>query len=237
MASEVFNEIEISLETLPDKARDFISNTVTKANENGIRVRMLNVRKVPYTDDPDNVGYCNGYFCDDSKELTVSCDQEFKKWFKVFVHESSHMDQYLEDDPCWCATICGVEAYDIMELWLQHRIELSDEQLDEVIYPCMYIELDCERRALQKIISLDLPLDPQQYAQGANAYVYFYWLMKYTRVWYNVNEEPYNIESVVSNMPTDLYCHDYKSIPEDIKRIMVSGLYPERLLELCGRKE
>lgn len=232
---EIEHDIQIDVESLPKPAQNLINKTIELADEWDVRVVLSKERSVPISDAEDS-GQCNGTFSEDPPELTVACGQPFEKWFTIFIHEGCHMDQWIEECPAWVdGKILGVEAYQLLELWLQHKIELTEEQKQAIIYPSMFIELDCERRVAKKIKELNLPLDVEYYCQRANAYVYFYHLMGLTREWYEIGKEPYNYPEIVEKMPTNLD-GDYETLPQGIKEVMVANLYPDRYNELCGTK-
>ena len=211
------NKIEIDFSEVEESYSKFIKETIKQANKLGVSVKLLKVRKVQYTDHGvDEVGFSNGYFCDEELELVVAADQPFDKWFRVFIHESSHMDQWHEGDPYWdTVDFCGIDSGSIMELWLNHHVELNREQQQKMIMPSVYVELDCERRALKKILKYKLPLSPTEYAKRANAYVWFYLVMPYTRKWYEIGEEPYNNQVILDYMPGHLNMN-YEEVPQEI---------------------
>ena len=72
------------------------------------------------------------------------------------------------------------------------------------------------------ITDLDLPLDPERYAQTANAYVMFYHLIQKHRRWYEVGKEPYHIEEIVSAMPKDLNTLNYEEISDEMVTLFES---------------
>lgn len=228
----VEHDIQIDLDTIEEPYRSYIEDTFKLAWEHDVSVTMSKERSIKYNEDND-AAVCNGYFDQEAPELAVACGQDFDKWFSVFIHESCHMDQWIEQCPAWTdGEIHGVEAYDLLELWLQGAIELNEEQKHAVIQPPMFVELDCERRVVQKIKDLNLPIDPLRYAQRANSYVYFYLLMGFTRKWYEIDKEPYNYPAIVCKMPTHLD-GDYSQIPQGIKETMVMNMYKDRYDELC----
>ena len=213
---KIKNKIEIKLSKLDKVSRNFIKKTIKQANRLGVRVSLLNERKVRYTEEGEDAGYSNGYFCDEDMELAVACKQSFKQWFKVFVHESSHMDQWHEGDPDWdTVNFCGIDSGSILDLWLNHHVELDEKQLTKILKPSVYVELDCERRTIKKIIKNKLPLDPAEYAKRANAYVWFYLVMPHTRKWYKIGKEPYNNKRIVKYMPAHLNMN-YEEVPYEI---------------------
>ena len=99
---------------------DFLSDCILKCQQNDINFKLLNRRS--------HQG-CGGFF--DEKNL-VSCTQRVG-WVGILVHESCHLDQFLEKIPLW-------DEYQSRGNSREERIKLT-----------LKLEIDCERRALKKI--------------------------------------------------------------------------------------
>lgn len=114
------------------------------------------------------------------------------------VHESSHMDQFLENCEEW-SDYLGLE---LTELWLSGN-PVPRQSLQQEIESSINLELDCEKRTVKKIIKykLDTIIDVTRYIQMSNAYIFFYLWMKARRRWYKIDKEPYKISDIVSEMP------------------------------------
>lgn len=196
--------------------RKFVKDVRTTAKEYGVEIILSDKRSVG-DDKP-----CNGYFQDgDKPTLAVACGQSFRKWLLVLVHESCHMDQWIEQVPEWTNNLLGTyETMDIIDLWCDHKIELSEEQLDEYIAIAREVELDCEKRSVEKIKEYNLPIDIDEYIQKANAYVWFYTMIKETRQWYKIGREPYNIKRVWSALPTH-FVDDYNHVPKEYRELFL----------------
>lgn len=216
-------KIEIDLDKLEPHYKDFINFTIATCEQADVSVLLSKERDLPYNE--TGVGRCNGYFCDDSLTMATACGQDFDKWFSVFIHESSHFDQWYEDDPVWAVgKIDGWEAADIMELWLQGTVELNSKQKLNIANRALAVELDCERRTIEKIQEWDLPMDTEYYAQRANAYVWFYHYLMLTRKWYTIGKEPYNIPELVAAMPKDMEKGNYSKLPVKIENAFIEHM-------------
>lgn len=172
---------------------------------------------------------CRGYFLeshnDEMHQLLVACDHPFESWFLVYAHESSHMDQFIEEDPLWQeGYIEDVDTNSLWNLWLKNHIELDDRQLYKVIHGVRDLELDCEKRTIEKIKKFDLPLSEEEYAQKANAYLYTYTVAAHLRKWPKRFHCPYDIDEVWTNLPTDLD-RDYDILPQDILDLFLEYCY------------
>lgn len=161
---------------------------------------------------------CNGYFDPIEKVLTVATGQSFDDWFKVLVHEFSHMRQWIEQCKEWTESEKDGDAHNLIDLWLNKNVELSDKNRDKFVNRARDLELDCEKRALKWIRSFKLPINEKNYVKRANAYVYFYTHMKETRKWYIIGKEPYNIKLLIFAMP-DHFENDYDNPPEIIEQL------------------
>lgn len=211
--------VEIDLNNIPSQCAQYVVDVCSIADKHGISVRLKNKRSLILNEHEVEMK-CNGYFCDGEYELAVACDQPLEQWFRVLVHESCHMDQFIEQCEAWTEGyfVGEVERKALIDLWLGYDLELTESQFREHIYPTMFVELDCERRAVKKIKEYELPIDVVHYIQQANSYVYFYWYIFHCRKWYTVGKEPYNNSKVVNLMPRTLD-GDYENLPNDIKHI------------------
>lgn len=198
---------------IPRPLRGFVDSILSTADRNGVHMIMANTRHV-------QIGGMdvNGYFGDKPRPtLAVACGQPIDKWLPLLVHESCHMDQFLEKSPCWIdATINEVETVSLIDLWINRQIELLDWQLTNIADRSLMVELDCEKRSVEKIKKYDLPIDTVEYTKKANAYIYFYLVLRETRCWYPGGREPYNVEPVWSVMP-DHFDNDYTQLPVEIR--------------------
>ena len=191
----------------------FVEQQIKKAKENGINVILSNLKTIGYVG--DETCQVNGYFVDrPTKELAVACGQEESRWLSLFAHESSHMDQFLENSEVWNNIfINGRESLDYVMDWVKGE-EIEKELISDYIERAFQVELDCEKRTLEKIKNFNLDIDQKEYVKKANSYITFYYIMEKIRKWYIVGKEPYNLVEVWSEMPDNFSC-DYKKLAED----------------------
>lgn len=155
----------------------------------------------------------NGWFDGTIPKLAYAKGHDL--WFPVALHEYNHMCQWKEKDPVFFSDEMA-SADDYLWEWLSREVELTPEDARKYAMVYLQLELNCERRSLQMITDLDLPLDPERYAQTANAYILFYHLVLKHRKWYEIEEEPYHIEEIVSAMPKDLHTLNYEEISDEM---------------------
>lgn len=150
----------------------------------------------------------SGYFTDLPPTLAVAVDKSFEQWLRVIVHESCHMDQYLEQSRFWTEPNTAALFFQ----WLEKQVDLEEKNIKECAKFIRDGELDCEKRSVEKIKNFNLPFDTRRYAQLANSYLWFYAVVSRTRKWYTPGREPYNVEAIVSRMPTH-FDNDYDKMP------------------------
>lgn len=155
----------------------------------------------------------NGFFSDNKKVMAVALGLEQDKWVKIFLHESCHFDQWVENCKVWRAsTEAGRGGHGIFN-WIENNYDYTTSKVLDYANVSKNVELDCERRVIDKIKKFDLPYNVKQYAQSAGAYIMFYNYMAETRKWYKIGKEPYYNLRIIKEMPTNL---NGKYLPEDM---------------------
>lgn len=180
----------------------FFVSVESKARKNGVECVLRQDLHLPY---PNTSTLVNGYFVDMPKRtFAVAMGKSLEQWLPVYVHESSHMDQCIEESPAWKERLVPgtiFEALDMIQLWVDRKIELTETQLSDYIHRARNMEWDCERRSAAKIRESSLPLDERAYIQKANSCLYFYTAMKELRSRYEPGKEPYNTSEVYTLCP------------------------------------
>jgi hypothetical protein len=129
------------------------------------------------------------------KRMVLTCAIDRPDYLQILVHESCHMDQYLNDPVIWKIG----DSYDELHAWLDRSCIIRD--IDQHINNVQDIELDCEKRAILKIKKYKLPIKQSEYIQRANAYLYFFSYLKHSRTWPSVDKAPYSQEIIWKQMP------------------------------------
>ena len=192
-----------------------IDDTRKTAEEHGVKVYFPEADHVLY----NGIGV-SGYFIDNG-EPTIACaiSGDIKVWGAVMAHESSHMDQWIENSKYWTENyIDGKEAVDWMDQWCAGKVEFTDGELDDIIRRAIGVELDCEKRTIEKEKKYGLPLDPIEETQKAVSYIWFYRFVKDSKKWNDIGKAPYLIKEVWSQMPKT-FDIDYMEMPEKIKNL------------------
>lgn len=147
----------------------------------------------------------NGFFNEETKEMAISIGKPMEKWLDILVHESCHFDQWVQNCKVWRDMIAEKPNACIQLFeWLQDERKLSPEKAIKIASVMRDLELDNERRTIEKIKKYKLPINVKEYAQKAGAYIIFYnYIGKYKK-WYKIGKEPYNNKKLRCLMPTNL---------------------------------
>jgi hypothetical protein len=157
---------------VPDEYKKFINSVKKKCKYHGIQLVLSPSKQVILSDDYKNE--CSGYFSGSNKHLVVACGRPAKDWIDVLVHESSHMDQWIQRDP---RVPVWEEACASMWDYLSGIKLLNKAQLRKVEDLIIENELDCEKRSVDKIRKWGLPIPIENYIREANTYVFSYRFM------------------------------------------------------------
>jgi hypothetical protein len=178
----------------------FLLDVIETAKEHKIKV-ILDPNAVTFGEGDE----VSGLFDSDNLELTVNTNKPTEDWISIMIHESCHMDQHIEQCKEWTnLDVKGHDATTLLDMWLQHVIDLNPEQLKNVIDRVLEMELDCEKRSVEKIKKYKLPINVKEYTQKANAYMYFYRALAKTRKWTNKSKSPYSLTNIWKQMPSKL---------------------------------
>lgn len=187
-----------------DSIKKIISDIAYKCYKNKINFRLEHCHNVDMDELP-----CSGYF--DEKSLVVATDKNsISEWISTLIHESCHLDQFIEKSPYWIPDNVGVA---VVENWLNKK-NYSKKRLLEAFSNTMSMELDCEKRSIKTIKKYKLYIDIKNYIQQANAYIFSYVYSYKNRKWF-VN--PYENSNIVKSMPVKfLNVSDYFKLYEKV---------------------
>lgn len=198
----------MNINKYPKIYRQFIVNEINKANEYGISIILEN-KKVVYLEG-DNNGSA-GYFDHISKTLKVSTKRSLDSFIGLFVHESCHMDQFIEDPISWKYI---TDQYQIYYNYIDGEQKYNNDILQEAVVTVLENELDCEKRSIRKIKKYELPIDIKEYKQKANCYIYSLYYYFTIRKWYDdfQNDDKWKIAPIN-------FRKDYTKIPKNLFKI------------------
>jgi hypothetical protein len=181
-----------------------IADISKKCIENKINFRLEYAEQV----DTNNIP-CSGYF--DEKSLVVATKKKkLQDWLDILIHESCHLDQFVEKSKVWCPDELGLF---VVESWIQNK-KINSKKVVEAFHNTILLELDCEKRTVKKIKKYKLNFNIDLYIQKANAYLYGYGVSFKKKVWPN---RPYERPSIINKMPKKfLKTEEYFNIPDHI---------------------
>lgn len=201
--------VDIMLNKSPEKVQPLLKAMLKTLKKNKVRLLIEDAPQVQLSDDVR----CSGFFNSSPLEFAVAVGKDFDVWFKIFIHEYCHFEQWSED-----AKLFDQKADNIAHFFshLEPDVKISKKNLNIYMKDAIWLEYDCERRVLEKIKEYGLEefLNPEVYAQTSNSYFNFYHFVKEKREWYKSGQEPYNLEHVWSLFPKELVI--MKSLPDNI---------------------
>jgi hypothetical protein len=203
------NNINLT-EEQKSKINKFISDLQEKCSKHDIDSLMPNTPGVEYL---YGNTLTNGYFDSDNRLLACATGKELNQWLPILIHESSHMDQFLENDPVFNDSLGLDETFK----WTEGSEDVDFNKIDREIESGIAVEVDCEKRTVEKIkeYGLEFVVSIDEYIQKSNAYVLFYRWMRKNRSWYKIGFEPYNVKSVYSKMPKTFEI-DYTTMTQEV---------------------
>ena len=211
-----FNYGNLSKEDI-EKVKLYIEHLKKITQENNIKLLLS-----PDTGISMDGIMVNGYFDDIKRILACSLGKDISQWLPILVHESCHMDQYLEQIPEWLenAGVDNIGSMYYIDKWLNGDDNVDMKLVDREIETSMAVELDNEKRSVEKTKEwgFDKVINLDEYVQNANSYVLFYLWMRKNRRWYTIGKEPYNNKIIISKM-SNSFDYDYTKLPEDIEKL------------------
>jgi hypothetical protein len=194
---------------MTQKIMQFVSDARQILEKHNIKCNLVQKEKVEYSDGTLSCGY----FDENAKELAVAIDKPIEEWFETFVHEYCHFEQWNENVLIW--KNCMIDDDYVLDVAIRYfngNAILSAEQLNDYLDRAAKLEKDCEIRVLSKIKEYKLPINQTIYAQKANAYITFYYVMNELKSWYDT--PPYLVKEIVEIMPDRVEGIDHKALAE-----------------------
>jgi hypothetical protein len=175
--------------------KQLIGDVAFKCIQNKMFFHLDYVNKV----DQENLP-CSGYF--DEKNLVVATNKKnVREWLDVLVHESCHLDQFLEKSKLW---VSDNESLCVVEAWINKK-NISEQRRDKGFKNTIALELDCEKRTIAKIKKYKLDINKEEYIQKANSYLFAYLYTLIYRKWYPT---PYENPRIWKKMPINFLTID-----------------------------
>ena len=183
-----------------------IADTVALCNHHNIEFKLSPTKKVMLAKGI----YCNGYFWIDKernkRQFVVATGKPIKEWLPIFVHESCHLDQWIKSPKLFDGESC-------LDEWLG-GVQYSNNRIKAEIAASKKLELDCEKRTVDKIKKYTLPINIPEYIQKSNLYIHFYNWVYINRKWVSKGKSLYD-KKLYSKM-NDTFDKRFSSTPQYI---------------------
>jgi hypothetical protein len=208
----------------PTDAKTFLEFLKQECDFAGVKYLFPETEKVSYPEYEDMM--VAGYFAD-KPEPTLACavGKPVDQWFEILIHESCHMDQWVEQTEIWDDQyLNGIDCDKRMDQWLAGK-EFTEEEYTYFIRIMQAVEIDCERRSVDKINQFNLPVNITSYIKKANSYLFFYSVMLHTHKW--CDTAPYNVPEIVAMMPESFLEEDeqYYEVSDELLTLYKEKCY------------
>lgn len=191
----------------------FYDYTQKQANILGVNILLSKKKYITISKEIKCAGFFSSNWTKGKPVLTVATGKRLKHWLPIFVHESCHMEQWMESHKSWE----DLEKLDVMDEWLSGK-DFDKKTLNKSIKNSINIESDCEKRTIQKIKDWELPIDIDEYIQKANAYILFYNYVKKVRRWSSPHKSPYKNKRIYKHMPKK-WLDNYHYLEPEVEKI------------------
>jgi hypothetical protein len=197
-----------------ENVQTFIKDLKKKCKLHGVKLFLYDAKYIE-----DQGVRLGGYFDDYKKEIHCAFPSKIQaKYVEVLVHESCHMDQWIQDTKYWKIERKNNSLFQIWQLLDGKKVNGLNFHIRNV----QNMEAECERMSIEKIKEFDLGLNIPNYIQRANTYLLFYSLLKTTKKWSDYS--PYRHKCIWSKMNND-YIADSFELSEELKELLIEKCY------------
>ena len=176
-----------------------------KCKKHGITLKLVDTPTIAYVENEEI--QVSGYFDSENKILAVACGKDIVEWLEILIHESCHLDQYVEESELWFANdYNGIDASTILDLWLAKIVELKPKMLNEITKKIIDLERDCDMRSIDKIREYGMNdiIDIDLYTRKSNAYHLSYIAVKRLRKWNKPLKAAYQVFPVLHSFQSKM---------------------------------
>lgn len=194
----------------------FIEDLETKCKEYGVKLVLYDMKFIE--SDGDKFG---GWFDDDNKELHCAFPDKIQtKYVELLVHESCHMDQWIENTKYWTIERRNNSLTEVWKILKGEKVNKLKYHLRNV----QMMEAECEKMSIQKIKDYDLGINIERYAMKANSYLLFYSVLVETKKW--TDYPPYKFKDIWRGLPDKILSNF--EISGDLKQLYFDKCYKKR---------
>lgn len=209
------------LETIDHpKIKQYLLEEIDICQKHNVEISLENTASIIFFDEP-----YSGYFLSEpTVELHVAIGKPLLDWLPIFIHESCHRDQWIDNTPEYAALIKGrFNAGDIIDMWIAHAVELNKHQLKEAIDQIIAVELDCEKRSVAKIQKYQLPIDLKEYIQKSNSYILYHLAVAHKRAW-SIRNFVFEDPNIWGQMPST-FDQNYQQIDPKLLQVFLDNCW------------
>lgn len=194
----------------------FIEDLETKCKEYGVKLVLYDMKFIE--NDGDKFG---GWFDADNKELHCAFPDKIQtKYVELLVHESCHMDQWIENTKYWAIERRNNSLTEVWKILKGEKVNKLKYHLRNV----QMMEAECEKMSIEKIKDYDLGINIERYAMKANSYLLFYSVLVETKKW--TDYPPYKFKDIWRGLPDKILSNF--EISEDLKQLYFDKCYKKR---------
>lgn len=176
----------------PDNIRAFLEDTKQLSKEHQIKIVLGKGKYIRYSG--TKIG---GYFDEQNKVLAVATNHPIEKWLDTMVHETCHLDQWIEQSKYWLP-----EINDAITIFEEYISGCPVTDIVAATNMIVMLEADCERRTIKKMLKYELPINTETYAKKANAYLLSHKAMIHYGSWYK--KSPYRHGCIWGRLPNKI---------------------------------
>ena len=194
----------------------FIEDLETKCKEYGVKLVLYDMKFIE--NDGDKFG---GWFDADNKELHCAFPDKIQtKYVELLVHESCHMDQWIENTKYWTIERRNNSLTEVWKILKGEKVNKLKYHLRNV----QMMEAECEKMSIEKIKDYDLGINIERYAMKANSYLLFYSVLIETKKW--TDYPPYKFKDIWRGLPDKILSNF--EISGDLKQLYFDKCYKKR---------
>ena len=194
----------------------FIEDLETKCKEYGVKLVLYDMKFIE--NDGDKFG---GWFDADNKELHCAFPDKIQtKYVELLVHESCHMDHWIENTKYWTIERRNNSLTEVWKILKGEKVNKLKYHLRNV----QMMEAECEKMSIEKIKDYDLGINIERYAMKANSYLLFYSVLVETKKW--TDYPPYKFKDIWRGLPDKILSNF--EISEDLKQLYFDKCYKKR---------
>lgn len=195
----------------------FIEQLKIDCKKNKIKLFLYDAKHIE-----ENGDKFGGWFDPDKKELHCAFPTKLqRKYVELLIHESCHMDQFLNKTPMW-ERERKQRSLEIFWEWTKGK---NATHISSHLKNIQLMEAECEQMAIQKIKNLGLNINLETYTQKANTYLLFYTVLKETKKW--CDYPPYRFKEIWKQMPKDKILQKF-FMSKELKDLYKSKCYKKK---------